>query len=85
MDWDERLPTDSGTGLEVCFVSVQHWSKRGLWDTDRSLWGGFALLSAGMHFFFAGDLGYSAACRDIDRLYGPFDLAAIPIRAYEPR
>lgn len=85
MDWDERLPADSGTGLEVCFVSVQHWSKRGLWDTDRSLWGGFALLSAGMRFFFAGDLGYSAACRDIGRLYGPFDLAAIPIGAYEPR
>ena len=82
MDWDERLPADSGTGLEVCFVSVQHWSKRGLWDTDRSLWGGFALLSAGMRFFFAGDLGYSAACRDIGRLYGPFDLAAIPIGAF---
>ncbi len=82
MSWDECLRV--GT-LEIFFVAVQHWSKRGLWDTDRSLWGGFVLLSPDARFLFAGDLGYSPACREIGESYGPFDLAAIPIGAYEPR
>jgi L-ascorbate metabolism protein UlaG (beta-lactamase superfamily) len=36
-------------------------------------------------FFFAGDTGYSADFKDIGERFGSFDLAAIPIGAYEPR
>lgn len=84
MRWDERFLLEN-SDLEIRFVSVQHWSSRGLWDTNRSLWGGFVLLTPRMRFFFAGDLGYSLACQDIGREHGPFHLAAIPIGAYEPR
>lgn len=84
MRWDEQFLMEK-SGLEIRFVSVQHWSSRGLWDTNRSLWGGFALLAPQMRFFFAGDLAYSPACHDIGKEHGPFHLAAIPIGAYEPR
>lgn len=82
MQWDECLRFGS---LDIFFLAVQHWSKRGLLDTNASLWGGFALVSPQARFFFAGDLGYSQDSRDIGDAYGPFDLAAIPIGAYEPR
>jgi L-ascorbate metabolism protein UlaG (beta-lactamase superfamily) len=36
-------------------------------------------------FFFAGDTGYSPDFKDIGARFGSFDLAAIPIGAYEPR
>lgn len=82
MAWDDQMTLGC---LDLVFVSVQHWSKRSLGDTDRSLWGGYALLFPGKRLFFAGDLGYSPACAEIGRRHGPFDLAAIPIGAYEPR
>ena len=38
-----------------------------------------------LSFFFAGDAGYSKDFADIGARFGGFDLAAIPIGAYEPR
>ena len=35
--------------------------------------------------YFAGDTGYCPAFKEIGQRYGPFDLAFIPIGAYEPR
>ncbi len=36
-------------------------------------------------FLFVGDTGYSPDFADIGKRFGPIDLAAIPIGAYEPR
>ena len=36
-------------------------------------------------FYFGGDSGYCPAFKEIGAEYGPFDVAAIPIGAYEPR
>jgi L-ascorbate metabolism protein UlaG (beta-lactamase superfamily) len=72
-------------GIEVHFVPVQHWSKRTLTDENRTLWGGWVLRHPELSFFFAGDTGYSRDFADIGARFGGFDLAAIPIGAYEPR
>lgn len=72
-------------GAEVIAVPVQHWSQRWLLRTNRTLWAGFVVRAPGGSFFFAGDSGYSPHFRAIGEKYGPFDLAAIPIGAYEPR
>ena len=39
----------------------------------------------GFRFFFAGDTGYSKDFKNLGKRFGHFDLAAIPIGAYEPR
>jgi N-acyl-phosphatidylethanolamine-hydrolysing phospholipase D len=72
-------------GLEIHFVPVQHWSKRTLTDENQTLWGGWVLRHPELSFFFAGDAGYSKDFVDIGTKFGGFDLAAIPIGAYEPR
>ena len=66
-------------------VPVQHWSKRTLWDTNETLWGGWVVEGGGLRIIHAGDLGYSRDTRDIGERLGPFDLALIPIGAYAPR
>lgn len=64
---------------------MQHWSSRKGWDRMASLWGGYAVLGEQQRFWFAGDTGYCPVFSDIGERLGPFDLAAIPIGAYEPR
>jgi N-acyl-phosphatidylethanolamine-hydrolysing phospholipase D len=52
------------------------------------LWGGYAVWSRKYKFYFAGDTGYTdniSIFKQIGKKYGPFDLSAIPIGAYEPR
>ena len=72
-------------GLEVVAVPVQHWSKRSPFARNQTLWAGWVVRSTNFSFFFAGDSGYTAHFKEIGQKYGPFDLAAIPIGAYEPR
>ena len=81
-DWWQRRAAGA---LTFTLVPVQHWSKRTLWDTNRTLWGGWVIEGAGMKLIHTGDLGYSQDARDIGERLGPFDLAFIPIGAYAPR
>jgi len=43
------------------------------------------ILSGEFRFFFSGDTGYCPLFKEIGQKLGPFDLAAIPIGAYNPR
>ncbi len=82
LDWWERAEFK---GLDLHFVPVQHWSKRALWDANRTLWGGWVVRHPTFSFFFAGDAGYSRDFADIGKRFGGFDLAALPIGSYTPR
>lgn len=79
--WDQQTER----GLVIHSVPVQHWSARVLADRDKTLWSGWVIEAPDFRFFFTGDTGYSADFRDVSRRFGSFDLAAIPISAYEPR
>ena len=80
--------------LELMLTPAQHWSSRGLHDRLKTLWGGFAMLSPDFHCFYSGDTGYSQDFADIAAHLaerhtgasgGGFDLALLPIGAYQPR
>jgi N-acyl-phosphatidylethanolamine-hydrolysing phospholipase D len=71
--------------LEIHSVPVQHWSKRSLNDTNKTLWCGWVIKSKNFQYFFVGDTGYSKDFENIKKKFGPMDLASIPIGAYEPR
>jgi L-ascorbate metabolism protein UlaG (beta-lactamase superfamily) len=82
LDWWQS----HGAGaLRFTLVPVQHWSKRTLWDTNETLWGGWVVEGGGLKLIHTGDLGYSKDTQDIGQRLGPFDLAMIPIGAYAPR
>ena len=79
--WDAR----DDSGLKIHFVPSQHWSARTLWDRDETLWGGFVVEHPRFRLIYTGDTGYSRDFADIQRRFPSFDLALIPIGAYEPR
>ena len=41
------------------FTPVQHWSARGLFDRNESLWGGWYIKTDNYSIYHAGDTGYS--------------------------
>ncbi|MFI5209994.1 MAG: MBL fold metallo-hydrolase, partial [Gemmatimonadales bacterium] len=82
LDWWEA--TDLGP-CQVAATPAQHFSARSPLDRNRSLWCGFAVRSTRWRVYFAGDTGYHPEFRAIGQRHGPFDLALIPIGAYDPR
>ena len=82
LDWWDSLALDR---LTVVATPAQHFSARGFFDRNRSLWCGFAVQAARHRVFFAGDTGYHPDFGLIGERWGPFDLALLPIGAYEPR
>ncbi len=88
LDWWDTYQhlTPTGSVIDIVFTPAKHWTGRHLFDRNRCLWGGFAILSSQAKFFFPGDTGYCIDFfKELGRKYGPFDLAAIPIGAYVPR
>ena len=69
----------------ITFAPVQHWSARGLFDRNETLWGAWHFKNKFHSFIHLGDTGYTDDFRVIREKLGPVDLAAIPIGAYEPR
>jgi N-acyl-phosphatidylethanolamine-hydrolysing phospholipase D len=82
LDWYEQTGL---AGLCVQSLPAVHTSKRGLRDTNRSLWCGFKLTQGDKSVYFAGDTAYGEVFKAIGDKAGPFDLGLIPIGAYQPR
>ncbi|MEM8609358.1 MAG: MBL fold metallo-hydrolase [Myxococcota bacterium] len=70
--------------VTVFALPAQHWSKRGLGDDREALWASWAVIGPTRRFYFSGDTGYFEGFSRIAEALGPFDLAAVPIGAYEP-
>ncbi len=81
LDWGSSVEHD---GVRVHCLPAQHWSKRGLGDDREALWSSWAVIGPERRFYFAGDTGYFDGFAKIAEALGPFDLAAVPIGAYEP-
>ena len=82
LDWWEG---HAYQGVTFDAVPAQHWSRRGLFDTRKSLWAGFVLKTRAGPVYFAGDTGYPARFKEIRERYGRLAAAVLPIGAYEPR
>ena len=69
--------------LIVTSVPAQHFSARTMWDRNTSHWCGW-IVSGEKKFYYSGDTGYLDGFKEIGKRYGPVDLAALPIGAYDP-
>lgn len=70
-------------GLTLTATPAQHFSGRGLFDGNRTLWSSWVIASASQRLFFSGDSGYFKGFREIGDCYGPFDLTMIETGAYD--
>ncbi|MCC6525783.1 MAG: MBL fold metallo-hydrolase [Polyangiaceae bacterium] len=83
LDWHES--TEPVPGLVVRALPARHFSGRGLFDRNRTLWASFALEAGGRRLYFGGDGGFDApAFAEIGARFGPFDLTLLEIGAFDP-
>jgi N-acyl-phosphatidylethanolamine-hydrolysing phospholipase D len=61
-----------------------HFSGRTPFDRNATLWCSWSIVSPSLRVFFAGDTGYGPVFAETGARHGPFDLALVPIGAYEP-
>ncbi|HKG91524.1 MAG TPA: MBL fold metallo-hydrolase [Gemmatimonadaceae bacterium] len=71
--------------LLITCVPAQHFSGRSMVGRNRTLWCGWVLRAGARAVYFAGDTGRHPEFAEVARRCGPFDLALMPIGAYEPR
>jgi L-ascorbate metabolism protein UlaG (beta-lactamase superfamily) len=82
LDWWESATLD---GVDLEFVPTHHWSRRSVYDTCKTLWGGWILSTRNAKVYFAGDTGYGERFAEVGRRHAGIDLALMPVGAYEPR
>ena len=90
LDWWQSTTVGA---LELTATPAQHFSGRGLTDSDRTLWASWVLRvvgkgdgaessSSGLRVFFSGDSGYFDGFKAIGERFGPFDLTMVETGAY---
>ncbi len=83
LDWWEE--TEIGFGMKVCATPANHFSSRGMFDRDQTLWCGFGIHTGVDWIYYVGDTGYSDIFKEIGRHLSPLQSAIIPIGAYQPQ
>lgn len=84
LDWWGEHDVSPGN-IKVTFVPARHNSARGLFDKNKTLWGGYVIESFAGRIYFAGDTGYGDFLSDIKNKFGDFKVALLPVGHYEPR
>jgi len=87
LDWWDSITTKMhGTTVTLSALPAQHWSARGLFDRNETLWASWMLDMDDYRVWFGGDTGYNKVeFKEIGLAYPNIDLALIPIGAYAPR
>ncbi|MCV9920953.1 MBL fold metallo-hydrolase [Pseudomonas sp. BT-42-2] len=79
LDWWQE--TEVG-GVRLIATPAQHFSGRGLFDSNQTLWASWVIIDDDLRLFFSGDTGYFDGFRQIGERYGPFNLTLIETGAY---
>ncbi len=84
--WKEISLQNEKNHLTITATPTQHFSGRGLFDGNTSLWNGYVVKMDGKTLYFAGDTGYNPHdFKEIGKKWGGFDLSLIPIGTYSPK
>lgn len=89
-DWWDTFTLKKHCDLKFTFVPAQHFSGRGIFDKNRTLWGGWVFeytkdLETQKRVYFVGDTGYNShQFKEIGERFNAFDLSLIPIGTYKP-
>ena len=80
LDWWQSTTVD---GVRFVATPAQHFSGRGLFDGDKSLWASWVIMDDDLRVFFSGDTGYFDGFKAIGEHFGPFDVTLMETGAYD--
>ncbi|MCX8981217.1 MBL fold metallo-hydrolase [Citrobacter portucalensis] len=80
LDWWQGYTLD---GIQFVSTPAQHFSGRGLFDSNKRLWTSWTIVSDNFRLFFGGDSGYFDGFSKIGEAYGPFDMTFLETGAYD--
>jgi L-ascorbate metabolism protein UlaG (beta-lactamase superfamily) len=84
LDWWED--TNLNEIIRIQAVPAQHFSGRGIFDRNTTLWCGYVIKTSLGTLYFAGDTGYnSEMIQEIRKRSGPIRFGLLPIGAYKPQ
>ncbi len=81
LEWWQRCEVE---GVEATLVPARHWSRRGVLDTNRSLWGGWVVRAGDASVYHAGDTAFFEGFAEIGRRFPRLDVALLPVGGYDP-
>ena len=80
VDWWDRLRIGD---VELVSTPGRHASGRQVFDQNRTLWTGYALLGPAHRVLFSGDTGLFPGLTEIGERLGPFDVTMFEVGAYD--
>jgi len=79
LDWWQSAKVGEVT---LTATPAQHFSGRGLFDSNETLWASWVIRTPAVKLFFSGDTGYFGGFKSIGDRFGPFDMTFIEAGAY---
>jgi len=80
MDWGDSVMI--APDIILTPTPARHFSGRGLFHRDETLWSSFVIKGSRHNIFFGADSGWFPGFKDIGDTFGPFDLTMLEIGAY---
>lgn len=77
--WDE---VEIAPNMKLAATPARHFSGRGLFNRNETLWASYVLKSADKSIFLGADSGYGKHFKTIGEKYGPFDLTMLECGQY---
>jgi len=82
LDWGESLAI---SGVTIHCAPALHFSARGIFDRNKTLWCGYVIEYPESLVYFAADTAFGSHFAQIRESFGSLQVALLPIGAYEPR
>lgn len=85
--WEDvqlAMPNVDVAPVRFTFLPAAHWSQRGVFDRNKSLWGSWMIEWQGHCIYFAGDTAYAHHFANIGHHFPAIDVALMPVGPCEP-
>lgn len=82
LNWNQRSTKDK---IEFICTPAQHFSGRGLFDKDETLWSSWVIKTPKGRYYFGADGGYSDCFKEIAFNHGPLDFSFLEVGAYNEK